>query len=105
MYVKLMDPNATDGQGNYIYEKNDLQASYDHLNWHYVTPEWLFKTGYNFDLDRQRTIGVDPETVTLLDALAQDAMLDMNGKPITQSCKAKESKPKLLEPLFEEREV
>lgn len=34
-----------------------------------------------------------------------NSVFDMNGKPVTQSTKAKEAEPKKIEPLWEEREV
>ena len=76
--------------------KNNLQVSYDHLNWHPISAEWLFKEGYTYDEDRKMPVPLPDD---------DDPMCDMNGNPITQSCQAKEAKPKLLEPMWDEREV
>ena len=76
------------------YEQRTIEASYDRNTWWGTTWEWVNAAGYN---RTRKFVDWDPEE--------EEALYDMNGNPISASTKAKESRPKIEPPLWEEREV
>ena len=69
----------------------DLEASYDGGVWWYTCPAWLYMNGWVY---------TDPYGSAI-----EQAMFSMEGKPVGAGTQAKEAKPKVEPPLWEERDV